>query len=144
MGRASKNSPCRPALRRTSTLVICFPRYRFKPRRNITRKWPLRHDLLEALGKQHEFHRILSFTVDPHLIVEMRSSRAPRSSSERDRLAALNLSAYLHWADDTLAEPQFFNALAQRSGCGLLLDVNNLVVNALNADRDEARAVLAA
>ena len=46
-----------------------------------------------------------------------------------------NISAYLGWADDSLAEPQFFNELAQRSGCGLLLDVNNLVVNALNAGR---------
>ncbi len=43
-----------------------------------------------------------------------------------------NLSAYLQWADDTLAEPDFFNQLARRSGCGLLLDVNNLVVNGLN------------
>jgi uncharacterized protein (UPF0276 family) len=43
-----------------------------------------------------------------------------------------NLSAYLHWADDSLAEPEFFNQLARRSGCGLLLDINNLVVNALN------------
>ena len=46
-----------------------------------------------------------------------------------------NLSAYLHWADDSLAEPAFFNALARRTGCWLLLDVNNLVVNALNAAR---------
>ena len=44
-----------------------------------------------------------------------------------------NLSAYLGWADSEWAEPQFLNALARRSGCGLLLDVNNLVVNALNA-----------
>ncbi len=44
-----------------------------------------------------------------------------------------NISAYLGWADDSLAEPQFFNQLARRSGCSLLLDVNNLVVNALNA-----------
>jgi uncharacterized protein len=43
-----------------------------------------------------------------------------------------NISAYLAWEDDTLAEPEFFNLLAQRSGCGLLLDVNNLVVNSLN------------
>jgi uncharacterized protein len=43
-----------------------------------------------------------------------------------------NLSAYLRWADDTLAEPAFFNLLARRTGCGLLLDVNNLVVNELN------------
>ena len=52
-----------------------------------------------------------------------------------------NLSAYLHWTDDHIAEPQFFNALARRSGCGLLLDVNNLVVNALNAGGGEAAAV---
>lgn len=55
-----------------------------------------------------------------------------------------NLSAYLHWADDRLPEPEFFNRLTRRSGCGLLLDVNNLVVNALNVRRDEAAAVAAA
>ena len=59
-----------------------------------------------------------------------------------------NLAAYLHWADDTLAEPAFFNALARRSGCGLLLDVNNIVVNLLNehgeAGADPALAVAAA
>jgi uncharacterized protein len=48
-------------------------------------------------------------------------------------LGVENISAYLGWADDTLAEAEFFNTLAQRTGCWLLLDVNNLVVNALNA-----------
>jgi uncharacterized protein (UPF0276 family) len=43
-----------------------------------------------------------------------------------------NISAYVGWAGDTLAEPEFFNALTQRTGCGLLLDVNNLFVNARN------------
>jgi uncharacterized protein (UPF0276 family) len=47
-----------------------------------------------------------------------------------------NLSAYFRWADDALPEPEFFNALARRTGCGVLLDVNNLVVNALNAGTD--------
>jgi len=48
-----------------------------------------------------------------------------------------NLSAYVHWQvlDEACSEPAFFNALARRTGCGLLLDVNNLVVNALNASR---------
>jgi uncharacterized protein len=54
-----------------------------------------------------------------------------------------NLSAYLHWADDSLAEPEFFNRLAQRSGCGLLLDLNNLVVNALNDGADAVAAACA-
>jgi uncharacterized protein (UPF0276 family) len=56
-----------------------------------------------------------------------------------------NLSAYLRWADDRIAEPQFFDALARRTGCRLLLDVNNLVVNALNAGAgsDAAAAAVA-
>jgi len=55
-----------------------------------------------------------------------------------------NLSAYLAWADDVLAEPAFFNALAERTGCWLLLDVNNLVVNALNHGAADAAAAATA
>jgi len=43
-----------------------------------------------------------------------------------------NLSAYLSFADDAIAEPQFFAQLCRRTGCGMLLDVNNIMVNALN------------
>ena len=46
-----------------------------------------------------------------------------------------NLSAYLSYADDCVPEPQFLAELCRRSGCQLLLDVNNLVVNGLNAAR---------
>ncbi|WIV99944.1 DUF692 domain-containing protein [Kinneretia aquatilis] len=54
-----------------------------------------------------------------------------------------NLSAYLAWQADgasALSEPEFFNELCRRSGCRMLLDVNNLVVNARNsgAPPDEA------
>lgn len=48
------------------------------------------------------------------------------------RLWVENLSACLRSDGDEMAEPEFFNALARQTGCGLLLDVNNLVVNALN------------
>jgi len=51
-----------------------------------------------------------------------------------------NISAYLGWQGDVLAEPEFFNELARRSGCGVLLDVNNLVVNARNEGADVATA----
>jgi uncharacterized protein (UPF0276 family) len=44
-----------------------------------------------------------------------------------------NVSAYLTFDDDRIPEPEFFAALARRSGCAMLLDVNNLMVNALNA-----------
>jgi uncharacterized protein (UPF0276 family) len=47
-----------------------------------------------------------------------------------------NLSAYLQWhvpEPQALAEPMFLNALVQRTGCTLLVDLNNIYVNALNA-----------
>lgn len=48
-----------------------------------------------------------------------------------------NLSAYLQWRvpaqECVFAETEFLNALAKRTGCGLLVDVNNIYVNALNA-----------
>ena len=48
-----------------------------------------------------------------------------------------NLSAYLSFATcDALDEAEFFVRLVRRTGCALLLDVNNLVVNAINAERD--------
>jgi hypothetical protein len=48
-----------------------------------------------------------------------------------------NISAYVRWHGDTLTETGFFNALTRQTGCGLLLDVNNLVVNALNEGADD-------
>jgi uncharacterized protein (UPF0276 family) len=44
-----------------------------------------------------------------------------------------NLAAYLAFAGADRSEPQFLVELARRSGCGLLVDVNNIYVNALNA-----------
>lgn len=55
-------------------------------------------------------------------------------------IAVENLSAYLRWADDSIDEAQFFNQLAQRSGCAVLLDLNNLVVNAINHGVDPVSA----
>lgn len=43
-----------------------------------------------------------------------------------------NLSAYIGWAGSDQGETDFLGALVQRTGCKLLLDVNNIYVNALN------------
>ena len=43
-----------------------------------------------------------------------------------------NLSAYVSFDTSDQTETEFLNALAQRTGCGLLVDVNNIYVNALN------------
>ena len=52
------------------------------------------------------------------------------------RFMVENISAYVRWADPTeraMPEPDFLNLLARRTGCSLLVDVNNIYVNALNA-----------
>lgn len=54
-----------------------------------------------------------------------------------------NVSSYVRFRDDAMSEAQFMAALASRTGCGLLLDVNNLYVNQCNHGED-ARAALAA
>lgn len=48
-----------------------------------------------------------------------------------------NLSAYLAFEESDMPESAFLTQLTQRTGCQLLLDVNNLYVNALNAQVPE-------
>jgi uncharacterized protein (UPF0276 family) len=43
-----------------------------------------------------------------------------------------NISSYLRYRCDEVPEWEFLSALAHEAGCGLLLDVNNLYVNAKN------------
>lgn len=43
-----------------------------------------------------------------------------------------NPSRMLAFAQDCLDEAEFLNALAHRTGCGILLDVNNIEVSAIN------------
>lgn len=44
-----------------------------------------------------------------------------------------NLSAYVSFSSSNMDEAAFLGELANRTGCGLLVDVNNIYVNALNA-----------
>jgi hypothetical protein len=47
-------------------------------------------------------------------------------------LAVENVSSYLAFAEATIPEWEFVAAVARRTGCRLLLDVNNIHVNAVN------------
>lgn len=52
-----------------------------------------------------------------------------------------NVSSYLRFAHSSMPEWEFLAALTERTGCGLLLDVNNIFVSASNHGFD-ARAFL--
>jgi uncharacterized protein (UPF0276 family) len=52
-----------------------------------------------------------------------------------------NLSAYVEFAGSTMTEAEFLAGLVKRTGCGLLLDVNNVYVSAHNLGFDAARFI---
>ena len=50
------------------------------------------------------------------------------------RMLLENPSSYLSFNESTWTEPAFMAEIAQRTGCGLLLDINNVFVSATNLD----------
>ena len=52
------------------------------------------------------------------------------------RLLVENPSTYLRFGREEIPEPEFLTELSRRTGCGLLLDVNNLFVCASNHEFD--------
>jgi uncharacterized protein len=55
------------------------------------------------------------------------------------RILLENVSAYLAYADADLTECEVINEIASRTGCGLLVDLNNVIVCAHNLGLDAER-----
>ena len=69
------------------------------------------------------------------------SSTASREVQERlgRRILLENVSSYVAFAHSTMPEWEFLAAVAERADCGILLDVNNVFVSAVNHGFDAAR-----
>lgn len=50
-----------------------------------------------------------------------------------------NITRYLTWEDSTIPEGVFMAELVKRTGCGILLDLNNLYVNTVNFHLDPVK-----
>jgi len=48
------------------------------------------------------------------------------------RILVENPSTYVAFAENEMTEPEFMNEIAKRTGCGVLLDINNIYVQANN------------
>jgi uncharacterized protein (UPF0276 family) len=59
----------------------------------------------------------------------------------RRRILVENVSRYLDFAESEMPEWEFLGEVARRSGCALLLDVNNVQVNAVNHGFDARRYI---
>jgi uncharacterized protein (UPF0276 family) len=54
-----------------------------------------------------------------------------------------NVSAYLKFEESSLSEAEFLAELSQRSGCKILLDINNIAVNSINFEGGDIKKSVA-
>jgi hypothetical protein len=93
-----------------------------------------------ALGG-HESHDLLP-VAPTREVLEHVAARVERVQERLGRRLLLeNASAYVAFRAREMEEEELLAELCRRTGCGVLLDVNNLVVNAANLGRDPKRAL---
>lgn len=117
---------------------------------------PLNSELIEAnafmaehVGSPwHSDHLCWSASGDSHLHellpVEFTKESAARTAERIKSVQAElpvpfaieNVSAYGRRSEDTMDEPEFIADLVDRTGCSVLLDVNNIYVNSQNFGHD--------
>lgn len=92
-------------------------------------------------GHAHNLHDLLPlpFTEESLAIVSEHVGRVQDFLGRRILLE--NVSSYLQFTSSTMQEWEFLQQLADRSGCGLLLDVNNVFVSAANHGLDAEQFV---
>jgi uncharacterized protein (UPF0276 family) len=76
----------------------------------------------------------MPFTREALALVARRIERV--QARLRRRILVENISAYLEFASSEMSEGEFIAELVRRTGCGVLLDVNNLYVNQVNHGAD--------
>jgi uncharacterized protein (UPF0276 family) len=90
-----------------------------------------------------QLHDLLPLVLD-HAALDLMAARVQRVQEALGRTILVeNVSSYLRFAADEMGEAELLVALARRTGCGLLLDVNNLYVNQCNHGEDALAALQA-
>lgn len=80
----------------------------------------------------HNSHDLLPlpFTAETIKVVSRNIDTA--QSALKRTIAIENVSSYLTWKDSTMSEWDFMRAIVKATGCKVLLDINNIYVNASN------------
>ena len=90
-----------------------------------------------------QLNDLLPLTLD-RAALDLLSARVSRVQDVLGRQILLeNVSTYVRFHADAMSEAEFLAALAARTGCGLLLDINNLYVNQCNHGEDALAAMAA-
>lgn len=105
--------------------------------RRIGAAWISDHLCFTACHGRH-YHDLLPLPYTEQALTHV----AARVHEVQERLGQAlvveNVSAYLRYGESALGEAQFLAELVARTGCGILLDVNNLYVNHFNHGDDVA------
>jgi uncharacterized protein (UPF0276 family) len=79
-----------------------------------------------------------------HAALDLLAERIARVQDALGRTILVeNVSTYLRFRGDAMSEAEFLAELVRRTGCGVLLDVNNLYVNQRNHGEDALAAIAA-
>ena len=84
----------------------------------------------------HQSYDLLPFPYNANTLKHV-ASRVQKIQEVLGRSLALeNVSSYVAFKNSDRSEFEFLNELCKRTGCGILLDVNNLYVNSMNFEFD--------
>jgi len=92
-----------------------------------------------AAGKQ--FHDLLPLPYTEEALQHVCARIRQVQDWVGDRILVENISSYVRYQHSTMGEAEFLTAVAEQADCRLLLDLNNVHVNACNHGED-ARAFL--
>ena len=93
-----------------------------------------------AAGGQH-FHDLLPLPYTEEALRHVSSRIIEAQERLGVRLLIENVSSYLEFEHSTIPEWEFLREVAARAGCGILLDVNNIYVSAVNHGFDARRYI---
>ena len=88
-------------------------------------------------------HDLLPLALDDATLDLVAARVARMQDVLKRQILVENVSTYVRFAADAMSEAQFLAALVRRTGCGLLLDINNLYVNQRNHGEDALEALAA-
>lgn len=94
-----------------------------------------------ALGPRH-FNDLLPMPYTHEALERVVSHVTQVQDTLKRQILIENVSSYLQYRASEMSEFVFLAELARQSGCGILLDINNVFVNAVNHGFDAGQALL--
>lgn len=91
----------------------------------------------------YHHHELLPIPYTEALLQRLGDNIAKAQEQLKRPLIIENVSSYLTYADSIYSEAEFLVELCRRTGCRLLLDINNIAVSAFNHQYDPLEYLLA-